>query len=201
MKKTLLVLAVLVLAFSAGYCRSRSTPSDSQKMDGKASRFSLIDPRVVISRIAEQKDLQEPEEKPVPAGLTAAVYSKAEQDVIDTVEDLKKAYDENKGRPDGFGIQIQQDIAEMLGKIRSRRSVLFLAAKLGAKNEILENKVKIAEALGNIGDGRATGALKTFRQYLKDHRPNDPMAGWSVDRWIKMTEDAITKTKADKGGK
>jgi len=27
------------------------------------------------------------------------------------------------------------------------------------------------------------------------------MAGWAVDRWIKIVEDAITKTKADKGGK
>jgi len=150
-QKMILVLAALLLIGATGYCRSRSTPTDSEKMDGKTSRFSLKDPRVILNKVDKQKDINEPEEKQVTAGINPT-YSKAEQDVIDTIEDLKKAYDENKGRPDGFGMQIQQDIAEVLGKIKSRRSVLFLAGKLGATNEVLENKVKIAEALGNIGD-------------------------------------------------
>jgi len=198
MKKFCLLIAVFTLVFaSSALCKSRSTPQNSDKMEGKTSRFSLQDPRVISSKLEELKDFKEPEEKPIPKGGLMSLYSKTEQDAIDIVEDLKKAYDENNQRPDGYGIQIQQEIVGLMGKIRSKRSLNFLTAKLGDDKEIINNKMKIVETLGNIGDAKAKPALEKFLLYLKANKPSDPMAGFTWDQWILKTEEALSKVSAN----
>jgi len=189
--------AFTVLFTSFALCKSRSTPNNSEKMEGKTSRFSLKDPRVVFSKLEELKDLKEPEEKTLPKGVAGSPYSKEEQDAIDTTEELKKAYDDNKGRPDGYGIEIQREIVGLMGKVRSKRSVIFLSNKLEDDKEILETKIKIVETLGEIGDKKAKASLEKFLAYLKANKPSDPMAGYSWEQWILKTEEALKKVSGN----
>ena len=194
MKRVILLITVFTFAFiSFGLSKSRSTPQTSEKMAGKSSRFSLKDPRVISGKLEELKNHKEPEEKTLPKGVAGSPYSKDEQDAIDITEDLKKAYDENKARPDGYGIQIQREIVDIMGKSKSKRSVIFLAAKLDDEKEILETKIKIAETLGEIGDKKAKPALLKFLDYLKANKPTDPMAAYSWEQWIVKVEEALKK--------
>jgi len=194
MKRICLLLAAVTLMFiSSAFSRSRSTPLTSEKMEGRTSRFSLKDPRVIIYQLGELKNHREPEEKTQPKGVAGSPYSKEEQDALDITDDLKKSYDENKARPDGYGMEIQREIVGLMGKVKSKRSVIFLCAKLDDSSEILETKIKIVEALGEIGDKKAKDSLTKFLAYLNANKPSDPMAGFSWGQWILKTEEALAK--------
>ena len=61
-KKTMTIILIGLIALISydAYARSRSTPSSSNKMSGKESRFSLEDPRVALNKIKEANAVKEP---------------------------------------------------------------------------------------------------------------------------------------------
>lgn len=193
MSKFLTVL-IIILAFSGLHAESRGTPGFSVKMAGKESRFSLEDPRVALKKIKDAKSLKEP---PIPPkGAKGAPLTAGEQEAVDTVEDLKKGYAENKKRPDGYGLEISREIIVALGEIKSKRSVDFLCGLLVDSKEILEFKEDIVEALRLIGDKKAVDPLKSHLEYLQKNKPADPMVAYTWQGWIDKTQTAINELEA-----
>jgi len=189
---------VLIACFLVAYedavnAKSRTRPVTSAKMTGKSSRFSLEDPRVALDKITETKSAKEPEEKNLPKGVAGSPYSAEEQEALNMVEDLRKAYIENKHRPDGYGVEITKEIVTALGAIKSRRSVKFLTNLLESNEENVELKEDMVESLRQIGDKKAVDALKKHLEYLNAKKPNDPLAGHTWQGWIDKTQSAITE--------
>jgi HEAT repeat protein len=192
---TVFILAVFVLVSfeSAANARSRSTPASSERMSGKESRFSLEDPRVALNKIKEANTVKEPVEKTLLKGVAGSPYSPEEQEAINTVEDLKKAYLENKHRPDGFGVEITREIILTLGTIKSKRSVRFLGNLLENSKQEMELTADIVESLRQVGDKSGVDDLKKHLEYLKAKKPDDPLAGYSWQTWIDKTQSVIAE--------
>ena len=193
MNKVLLVLAILLSGLYL-QAESRGTPDNSNKLNGKESRFSLVDPSVALKKIRGSKGIKEP---PVPPkGVMGAPLTAEEQEAVNTVDDLKKAYVENKKRPDGFGYEISIEVIKTLGVIKSKRSVDFLCGLLLDEKEIREFKVDMVEALRLIGDKAAVDSLKKHKENLVKTKPNDPLAGHAWQEWIDKTQAAIAELEA-----
>jgi hypothetical protein len=191
------ILTIILLAgLQPAYAESRSTPKASVKMAGTESRFSLEDPRVVLKNIKETRKVKEPPIKTLPKGVTGSAYTPDEQESINVVEDLKKAYTENQFRPDGFGVEITQEIVSALGEIQSKRSADFLCQLLLDEQQVIELKTNMVEALRKIGDPKAMDSIKKHVEYLKKNQPTDPLAGQAWQDWIDQAQSVINELEA-----
>lgn len=177
-----------LLVMSSAWAATRAPLGESRVMKGKESRFSLEDPRVALIKIKEARGLGEKLTKGEPAAVAV-------------VDDLQKAYAENKFRGDGFGFEINLEIIKTLGTIQSKRSVAFLGALLNSDREIIELKADMVEALLQIGDAGAVPALRRHLQYLTEKKPDDPLAGHAYQTWIDRTREAILQLGGDEQGR
>jgi HEAT repeat protein len=175
MKRTVLMLAIII---AASFCFS-SLYGQSEKLDGKTSRYSLKDPRAAINGITEAKAL----------GTKLAA---GDQDAVNTVDDLIKAYGENKRRKDGYGTEIQRVIIQALGELKAARAVDLLCAVLADGKESQELKEVAVEAIGKIGDGKARNALNNYILALSGTKTNDPMVDWVIQNRIKKAQSALS---------